>query len=425
MVGVSIIIIVIALLRLLFWLFLATLVVLGVMLLAGLKRRGRNAVLKLLDSFKVTIVWEDGTRRSGRMRVHDKAISLDSDSHQTAANATWLQYTPEWAFMTGIYRFKDSLSEDDLNRRMAQLEDLRQKIAHRKRFQPGRWLDKLADEGFAWWASLHGRSFPQVTMTQVTQTGHHLLTGYAGDACNALLEMHLGKPVVVQHLTEGKRHQRPGILLAYGPRFLFLAHIPVAQKLTVQLGEGDDEGERLNLKWRWQNNQLEIRNLSTYPLLLDQIRLGDVVRDLSMMVAPESAFSLHIERPDNQDIRLFVRVIREADAIVPRSKAVLRYSVDSLKQLPALDVAMQLNALQNNDEEVQRLRQELKQHSPNPAAAARLARTLYESGDLQEAERFYRRALQDARHLPDKGQRVQLELAQLRFYQQDEGDLSS
>ena len=413
--------ILLALFKLLFWAILIALAGLIVLILAGLKRRRRDMALKLFDSFTVTIEWEDGTRRAGVMRALGNSVMIDlDDTRQTPA--AWLHYAPEWDLVTGVYRFIDHLSEEALSRRTAQVKRLQQTARFPRRSHPGKWLDKIADQTLAMWSGLIGRPFPQTAYQALAGDAQPLLTGYAGDAHNAVLEMLLGKPVVVQHVARGRIHQRSGLLLAYSHRFLLLASVPVLQIMAIQIEQGDQEGQRLSLKWQWQNNQLEIRNLSAYPLLLDQIRVGKMVRDLSMMVEPKSAFSLHIERPAREDIRLIARIMREADSILPRNKAVVRYGIKAIGQSPMLDIARWLPASAVGEDEEQRLRRELKQQPLNPTAAATLARLLYEKGKIGEAERFYEMALRDARHLPDRGQRVQLELTQLRFDKHGEGE---
>jgi len=416
--------ILLTLFNILFWVILIALAGLFILVFAGLKRRKRDRALKLLDSFNVTLEWEDGTRRTGVMRALGDSVMLTfDDAPQTST--TWLHYAPEWDLVTGVYRFNDNLNEHDLSRRMAQVKALQKAASLPKQAHPGKWLDKIADQALAVWAGLTRRPFPEPAYRAVTTDTQHLLAGYAGDAHNALLEMLLGKAVVVQHVARGRIHQRSGVLLAYSHRFLFLVNVPVLQIITIKFEQGDKEDQHLNLKWRWQNNQLEIRNLGLFPLLLDQILVGDVVRDLSMMIEPNSAFSLHIKRPARENVRLIARIMREADIVLPRNKAVVRFGVKASGQLPLLDIARLLPTSAASEDEEQRLRRELKQHPLNPAAAATLARQLVEKGRISEAERFYEMALSDARHLPDKGQRVQLELSYLRFDQRGEGEKTS
>jgi hypothetical protein len=214
------------------------------------------------------------------------------------------------------------------------------------------------------------------------------------------------------------------MLVAYSRYFLFLTHTPLSQQVQVSLNPEKGAGQEFTLRWRWKHGQLEIHNLCPYPLLLDHIQLGDKVRDLSMMIAAESTFTLHVEAPSRGEVLLSARIIREADILLPRNRAIVRYAADLPGYLAALDVGVSLSPPDHSDAEEQRLRRELKQRPGDPAIAATLARHLYQKGNLAEAEHYYQQALAGARRLPDSGERVQLELTQLRMVREDEGALS-
>jgi tetratricopeptide (TPR) repeat protein len=195
--------------------------------------------------------------------------------------------------------------------------------------------------------------------------------------------------------------------------------------MNVRLRPEKGAGQELTLRWQWKEGKLEIRNLSAYPLLLDHIRVAGQVQDLSMMIAPESAFSLRVEAPARGEVTLAARIVREGDMLLPRNRAIVRYAADLPDFLAALDVGVTLSPPEERDEETARLQRELKKRPGDPAIAAALARHLLQQGKLDEAERYYRQALRSARSLPDGGERVQLELAQLQMYREDGGGLAS
>ena len=420
-----------AFLLLLFWLIIlaapVVLIILIVLILVGLRRRRRDRAIRLLDGFLVTLEREDGIRRAGVLRINRDGLTLEyalpATGNTPTVPITYLHYEAEWRAMNAIYRFEDELSKEDREQRVRQLDAAAPTLSVRRRWRPDQWIDRLTEQSIALWLHLRGRTFPEASFQRIPRSQRQLLTGYAGDNVNDLLDENLGKQVVVRHFANDFLHRHQGLLVAYSRYFLFLAQTPISQQVDVQLSPEKGAGQEFTLRWHWKNSQLEIRNLSRYPLLLDHIRLGEKVRDLSMMIAEESAFTLHVEPPARGEAALAARIIREADVLLPRNRAIVRYTADLPGHLAALDVSVALAPPDENDAEELRLRRELKQHPANPAIAAALARHLYQKGKLDEAEHYYKKALADARRLPDSGERVQLELTRLRMYREDEGDL--
>lgn len=421
-----------AFLVLLFWLIIlampVALIALAVLTLIGLHRRRRDRAIRLLDGFPVNLEREDGTRRSGVLRINADGLTLEyalpATGHTPPAPITYLHYEAEWRALNAIYRFVDELSKQDRERREHQVDAVSGPWMKQRRWRrPGQWIDRLTERVIALWMHLRGRTFPEATFQPLPRTHRQLLVGYAGDNVNAMLDANLGKQVVVRHFANNFLQRHQGILVAYSRYFLFLAQTPISQQTQVRLRPEKGAGQEASLRWRWKDGQLEIRNLSAYPLLLDQIRVGETVRDLSMMIAAESTFTLHVDAPKRGETLLSARVIREADILLPRNRAIVRYAAALPGHLAALDVGVSLSSPDESDAEEQRLRRELKQRPGDPAVAATLARHLYQKGNLDEAEHYYHQALAGARHLPDSGERAQLELTQLRMTKEDEGGL--
>jgi len=420
-------------LLLLFWLIILAVPVvltgLVVLVIIGLRRRRHDRAIRLLDGFPVTLEREDGSRRSGVLRINDDGLTLEyalpATGHTPTVPITYLHYEAEWRALYAIYRFEDELSKQDRERRQSQMAAV-SGLGNRKQswWRPGQWIDSLTERAIALWMHLRDKTFPEADFTTLPRTQRKLLVGYAGDNVNAMLDDNLGKQVVVRHFANNLLHRHQGMLVTYSRYFLFLAQTPISQLVQVHLQPEKGAGQEFSLRWRWKEGQLEISNLSAYPLLLDHIQLGEKVRDLSMMIAAESTFTLHVEAPQQGEVLLMARIIREADILLPRNRAVVRYAADLPGYLAALDAGVSLSPPDGSDAEEQRLRRELKQHPGDPAIAAALARYLYQKGKLDEAEQYYQQALAGARRLPDSGERVQLELAQLRMYRDDEGDLS-
>jgi tetratricopeptide (TPR) repeat protein len=410
------------------WLSFPVLVLLLlVLLLWGVHRRRHDGAIRLLDRFPVTLALMDGSRRSGVLRIQRGGLTLDyalpATGRTPPAPITYLHYEPEWQELDAIYRFTDELSKQDRKRRGRQLDALSGLKRQARAWQPGLWLDAFIEQLVALLARWQQRPFPIPVFQQLPHSQRTLLVGYAGDHFNDLLTQNLGKQVVARHFAHNIIHRFQGTLLAYSRYFLLLAQVPVSQQVQLALQPEKGSGQLYALRWRWQNDQLELRNLSAYPLLLDKMTLDGQVRDLSMMIAADAAFTLHIKATEQTHCQLSARIVREADVLLPRNRAIVRYAATLPAHLAALDVGVALAPPQGSDAEEQRLRRELQSHPTDAASAAALARHLHQMGQLDEAERYYQQALTAARRLPDGGQRVQLELMQLRMYREDQGEV--
>ena len=407
---------------------LLILLLLAGLLLWGLRRRRHDRAIRLLDGFPVTLALMDGSRRSGVLRIHGSGLTLDYalhvSGHAPPAPITYLHYEPEWQEMNAIYRFGDDLRKQDRKRRGRQLDALSGLRKHRQRWQPGQVLDRGIEQLIAWWARARGQAFPTPYFHHLPERDRTLLVGYAGDHFNDLLSQNVGKQVVVRHFANNIIRRFQGVLLAYSRYFILLAQVPVSQQVKLPLHPRKGSGQVYTLRWRWQDGQLELRNLSAYPLLLDQIQLGEQVRDLSMMIAADSAFTLHVHAPEQGLCQLSARIVREADVLLPRNRALVRYAATLPGHLAALDIGEALAPPAGSEAEEQRLRRELQQHPTDAASAAALARHLHQMGRLDEAEQYYQQALTASRRLPDQGERVQMELMQLHMHKEDQGDLS-
>ncbi len=401
------------------------LLLLALMILWGLWRRRRDPALAHFNAFPAVIEHEDGARHAGVLRVHRDDVTLEfaipATGHNPPIPITYLHYHPEFRTIHVIYRFLDELDKKDRVRRQQQVDAVADFLRRRQRWHPGPWIDRLIDLLAALWMKLRGQTFPHVRFLSHPSIQGRLLVGLWGDAHNLLLASYLGRPVVVRHQTQQALHRHQGLLIAYSRDFLLIAGSPISQKTRISLNPKRGAGQEYTLRWRWQDDQLDIRNTGTYPLLLDRIQIGDASQALGMLIPPDQNFTLRLSPPPRGDVLLFARITREADLLLPRTRAVVRHAAEIPGYLAAVDMGMTLEFTPEQQNEEQRLRQELQRHPENAPAALALAQLLSAQGRWDEAERFYQHALSRARHLPDSGERAQLELEQLRVRRAEEG----
>ena len=297
-------------------LFLGLLVAVGMFAL-GMKRRRHDRALRLLDAFPAVIEHEDGVRQAGVLRVRTRGATLEfavpATGHSPTAPITYLHYHAEFATINAIYRFIDELDKSDSLHRQKQLDAVNDFLGRRQGGAFWQWVDRWTDWWIGVWMGLRGLEFPQAYFDSHPLTGGSLLTGLVGDAYNALLEMNLGKTVVVRHLTGQTLHRRQGVLTTYSHRFLFLTGASISERARIHLSPEKKAGQELTLRWLWQDERLKIQNLGRYPLLLDRIEIGDQVQELSMLVAADDTFALHVAPPSRGPTILHARIIREVD----------------------------------------------------------------------------------------------------------------
>ncbi|NOZ73404.1 MAG: hypothetical protein GXP38_16130, partial [Chloroflexi bacterium] len=163
-----------------------------------------------------------------------------------------------------------------------------------------------------------------------------------------------------------------------------------------------------------EGRRLEIHNRSVYPLLLDDLRMAGKVRELGMMIKEGDSFAIYLDHPSTEPCELHCQIVQHLDIILPRRTTLLRYRTETAEILPIFDVGILLQSSAAEQAREEELRWELRQHPHNALAAASLGRLLYRQGRWREAEQYMQQALHAPKALPDGGQRVRLELSQLR-----------
>ncbi|RME81956.1 MAG: tetratricopeptide repeat protein, partial [Caldilineae bacterium] len=340
----------------------------------------------------------------------------DEDTPQ--AEASYIHYAVEYDDIEAIYRDVEGLRPAEQQRR---LQDLGEPAP------PQRWtrrltvfLDSIFDLASDGLASVVGSETPiravVIDLPNVPQQS--LVVGYTGNRYDPLLERSLGKRVVCQMVLGDALYERVGRLHTYSRQFLLLCDVPFPREhlLTVRPQESMPTVVA-NVRVVHTGQQLEVTNLTPYPLLLDALHMGERVRDLGMVLEPKATFRLNIEVPQASECSLVCKVVRKVDLIIPRSRAVVRYRAGRDDTSYLYDVGIALSERAYDQKEEERLRWELRNQPGNAVAAASLARLLYRKGALAEAERYYRQALSQPRSLPDSGKRIARELEHLRRLQ--------
>ncbi len=360
--------------------------------------QGPPSVLHVFAGSLVLLQRRDGGQISGILRPTATGLELQSDLRPQAdappAPASILVYAVEYDAIERIQR---------LSAGGGRLPARRTNPARRLWYRLGDAVDNL-----------RGRTGQIVRWPAVPE--HALapppVLGYDGNRWDPMLEHCLGQRVVFQCVLGNMQFERMGVLSAYDQHFLLFSQVLLPRSVSYSLSQPDIKTEVVNI--RRQGLRMEIHNRSPYPLLLDELHVGEQVRELGMMIAAGASFSMHLEQASAANDELRCQIVEQVDLILPRRTTLIRYRTAAADILPLFDAGFALQPVSNWQSREEELRWTLRNRPHDAMTAASLGRLLYQQGRWAEAESYWQQALQSAQALPDAGQRVRLELSQLR-----------
>ncbi len=112
---------------------------------------------------------------------------------------------------------------------------------------------------------------------------------------------------------------------------------------------------------------------------------------------------------DGASIELDVKIIRHLDWVLPRSHALIRHKAERYDPDQVFDIGVALQLDRYTDEEDHYL--EILRENPEDApCAVQLGQLLFQRGALEEAERWFRHALEHREDLHDGGKLAERQL---------------
>jgi tetratricopeptide (TPR) repeat protein len=243
--------------------------------------------------------------------------------------------------------------------------------------------------------------------------------GEVGTVHDPMLESLVGQRVVAELLEDNEVHEHVGILQDYSADFLLLLDVqyPQQQTLTVD-AQGIGVGNQVSAEQA--DGVLKIYNVGSQPLLLLAIRRDGNEQSVNALVDGGETLVLHPEI-DTVGAQLSMRVVRELDLIVPRTRCVVRHKAEAPEEggLGAIltDIIFDLGVAFSEDRRREaaeaRLRETLVRNPKDAAASAHLAGLLMQKKQYQEAEQWLRTALTMEESLPDGGRRARMQLREM------------
>jgi hypothetical protein len=413
---------------------LSLIITLGVIFLitligAYLRSIIRDRCLKCFVGFCVTLELTDGKIVWGTMRLEPTGMELlysDAVQDEKHIEASYVLYGSEYAKIHAIYRYADALSLEERARRDRSVH----RAFHPSPFRRlGRGLRNFLSTATA---SLN--EVLNVVLGRVQKSGGRYITdkdgasisklsgqvlGEVGSVHDPMLESLVGERVVVESLEDNVVHEHVGILQDYSADFLLLLDVQYPQQQTLTVGaEGVGVASRVSAEYT--DGVLKVYNLGSEPLLLLAMHRDGQERVVNALVDGGETLVLH---PEIEVIgaQLSVRLVRELDLIVPRTRCVIRHKAetsraeslgDTLTDI-IFDLGVAFSADHRREARESRLRETLVRNEKDASAAASLAALLIQKQDYGEAEKWLRTALDMEESLPDGGRRARMQLREL------------
>ena len=407
------------------------LVILITMIGAYLRSSQRDACLKAFEHYHVTLERTNGKVVWGEMELEASGFELlyrDSVQDDSHIESSYVMYGGEFGDIQALYRYVDDLSPEDLAQRQRDL---------RRYFHPGP-LIRLARGGQHFF-TLAGDSLTEVlgmVMGRLRKpAGRYIgdvtddqfmrfstaVVGSVGATYDPLLERFVGNKVVVEILEGDESHEHVAVFKNYSADFFELLDVQYPQPRSLHLYGTVDQVLSKSITTERDGQMLRVTNHTSQPVLILSIRMGSAANAeedmLNVVMDGGETVELHPEHL-TEDASLNVRVVRELDMIVPRTRCIIRHRADRFEptMIPEIifDLGVMLRGDSRLDGRIERLRNRLEDTPHSALLAANLGAMLMQQQKYDEALIWLERAYDSRLSLPDNGKRTIMLIHELR-----------
>jgi hypothetical protein len=406
------------------------LIILITMLGAYLRSRQRDPCLKAFEHYHVTLERTDGKVIWGEMELEATGFELlyrDSVQDSNHVESSYVVYGHEFGEIQALYRYVDDLSPEELAQRKQDLEryfhprPMERLVRSTKHFfaMAGDSLTEVLGMVMGRLRKPAGRYIGEVSDDQVKRFSTAVV-GSVGAVYDPLLERFVGNKVVVELLEGDVSHEHVAVFKNYSPDFFELLDVQYPQPRALHLDGETDHTVGKGVTARREGDTLHVTNNSTQPVLIMSLRVSDAddaeEEMLNVVVDGGETVELHPEHCTDES-SLIVRVVRELDMIVPRTRCVIRHRADRYEPTVIPEIIFDLGVILRGDSRLEakemRLRRQLEELPHSAILASNLGTVLMQQRKYAEAQKFLQRAY-DARYsLPDNGRRAQMLLNEL------------
>ncbi len=405
--------------------FILTLAIIVAATLVGsyVRSSRKDRCLASFDGFHITVETKSDRVIWGQMNLKSTGFELIYRSDiqdEKHLETSYILYKNEYADIQAIYRNAQELTEENRKRREKDLRHSFHPAWWRRGWRKLRNFMSTATESLNEAVGLMIVQARKPAAHLISDTGEAYLkdisknvVGYAGTTYDPLLEQYIGTRVVVEVVEEEAVHEHVGIFKNYSADFLEILDVyyPTPQEVRLQ---GETQWDIANkVSVITEGRQVRVHNNSEQPVLVERISVGDKEKELSAIIGGNEEIVLHVDNIQ-AEIVLHMRVACLLDMIVPRGHSLVRHRAERYDPDTIFDVGLALVRLDDDDAEIERLRQALRYTPHDAQSAARLGELLYRDGQLEEAQLWLLRAQEHARQLPDGGRRVAQHLRMLQ-----------
>jgi hypothetical protein len=315
-------------------------------------------------------------------------------------------YSSEFGEIQAIYRYVDDLSPEDLAQRTRDLK---------RYFHPGPLVrmmrstqhfftlagDSLTEVLGMVMGRLRkpaGRYIGEVTDDQFMRFSTAVV-GSVGTTYDPLLERFVGQKIVVELLEGDASHEHVAVFKNYSADFFELLDVQYPQPRALHLNGDPHNGVGKSLTTKREGNVLYITNSTAQPVLIQSLRLSDSedAEEELLNVVVDGGETVEL-RPDKltDEASLMVRVVRELDMIVPRTRCIIRHRADRYEGTIIPEIIFDLGVMLRGDSRlegrIERLRKRLEEAPNSAILASNLGGLLMQQQNYAEAQVWLEKA---------------------------------
>jgi hypothetical protein len=242
-----------------------------------------------------------------------------------------------------------------------------------------------------------------------------------GTTFDPLLERFVGQKIVVELLEGDVSHEHVAVFKNYSADFFELLDVQYPQPRALHLNGETDNGVGKSLTTQREGNLLRVTNHTKQPVLIQSLRLSDAegAEEEMLNVVVDGGETIEL-RPDEltDDASLIVRLVRELDMIVPRTRCIIRHRADPYQTtiIPEIifDLGVMLRGDSRLDGRIERLRRRLEEAPSSAILASNLGMLLMQQQKYDEALVWLQQAYAARYSLPDNGKRTLMLIHELQ-----------
>jgi hypothetical protein len=406
------------------WSFIITLgvIVLATLVGAFLRSRRRDRCLADFDGYHITVERKDNRIIWGDMHLQPTGFEMVYRSDvqdEDHMEASYVYYKDEYGDIQAIYRYARDLTPELQERRARSVEkSLHPGILRRIRRSLRNFLS-IATDAFSEALTMSLGRVRRKGAALVSETSQTYLRGiskdvigYVGTSFDPLLEKFVGTRVVVEVVEDESIHEHAGMLKEYSADFLEVLDVyyPLPQEVKLSGQTGYQIADKVTIEV--EDKQLRIHNLADQPQYLERIEVGEQITELNAILTGGEQIVVQTAAAD-QEIVLHMRIASRLDMIVPRAHALIRHRAERYNPDSIFDVGLALVRRDNDEREIERLRQALRYSPQDAISAAKLGEFLLHTGEFRESHYWLMEAQERNYRLPDGGNRVAQNLRQV------------